>query len=421
MPSTRTFLALLALSACGGSEPTAPAPHPEPKAVAPPAKPAAPTGPLPALILTQARFEKVGGRMKPRPATLWLFRKDGATWHEELVEDPDSNVFHKGMWWRDGILTIGAMKARLSHWKHADGSWKPDVLWEQSWGGKFDRLRDIEIGDVTGDGKEDLVIATHDMGVVAVGTEQADGSWSFLESEKVPDTFVHEIEIGDVDGDGKPEFYATPSDRNKSSGASQPGGVARWDLVDGALKTTPVVHWEASHAKEILVANVDGEGPDELFAVREAHVAEREEGGKKVKERLEPVKIIQLVPGAAGWTEKVVATLDDDQTRFLTAADVDGDGAMELLAAGKESGLWRLERKADGTFENHLISADSKGFEHAIHTADLDGDGKVEIYVAADDNGELRVHTWNGEGFDREVIASIPPRAITWNIQDGRF
>ncbi|MCB9692762.1 MAG: VCBS repeat-containing protein [Alphaproteobacteria bacterium] len=410
-------ITLLAATRCGGGTAPEPAPasHAEP---APAAKPTAPAGPLPALILTQARFEKVGGKTVPRPAALWLLRKDGDTWHEEVVEDPGSNVFHKGVWWRDGILTIGAMKARLTHWKHADGTWKPTVLWEQSWGGKFDRLRDVEIADVTGDGKEDLVIATHDMGVVAVGTEQADGTWSFVESEKVPDTFVHEIELGDVDGDGKPEIYATPSDRNRSSGASQQGGVSRYTLADGKLTATPVVHWEESHAKEILVADTDGDGRDELYAVREAHV---EVGPDKKKTRLEPVKVVRLDPGASGWTETVVTTLDDDQSRFLTAADVDHDGALELVITGKTSGAWMLERKPDGTFENHQIAADTKGFEHAVHTADLDGDGKIEVYVASDDTHELLAFTWNGSGFDRKRIAAIPDRAITWGIQDGRF
>ena len=50
----------------------------------------------------------------------------------------------------------------------ADGKWSAENLWTQSWGGKLNRLRDIEVGDVDGDGKDEWVIATHDAGVVAV-------------------------------------------------------------------------------------------------------------------------------------------------------------------------------------------------------------------------------------------------------------
>jgi hypothetical protein len=360
---------------------------------------------------------------------MWLFRTDGENWYDELIEDPDSNVAHKGVLWRDGILTIGAMKARLVHWTRDGDGWKPEVLWEQSWGGKFDRLRDIELADVTGDGKEDIVLATHDFGVIAVGTEQDDGSWSFAEMDKTADTFVHEIEIGDVDGDGKAEFYATPSDRNKSSGASQPGAVSRYDYVDGTFERSWVVQWEESHAKEILVTDVDGDGTDELYAVREAHVEVTKKGGKKEKNRLEPVKIVQMSPGAdkaasgapKSWEERTVVTLDDDMSRFLLPADANHDGKTDLVAAGKKSGLWMLTRNDDGSFEKTLIDAESGGFEHATHAADLDGDGKQELYVASDDQRELRRYVWNGTAFDKEVISDMPPRTITWNIQDGTF
>ena len=85
-----------------------------------------------------------------------------------------------------------------------------DKLWSQSWGGKFDRLRDIEIGDVDGDGKDEYVIATHDYGVVAVYNPAEDGGEpEVIELSKKADTFVHEIEIGDIEGDGTLEFFAT--------------------------------------------------------------------------------------------------------------------------------------------------------------------------------------------------------------------
>ncbi len=46
-------------------------------------------------------------------------------------------------------------------------------------------MRDIEIGDVTGDGKDDLVIATHDQGVVAVLQKKGDG-WDVAEYSALP-------------------------------------------------------------------------------------------------------------------------------------------------------------------------------------------------------------------------------------------
>ena len=78
-----------------------------------------------------------------------------------------------------------------------------------------------------------------------------------------------------------------------------------------------------------------------------------------------------------------------------------------------------MRQKDDGTYENVIIDAKSGGYEHASHVADLDGDGKVEIYVASDTQGQFRRYTWNGEDFDRKIIAKIPKKHITWNLQNG--
>lgn len=401
-----------------------PVPVPEPAAPVPAPAPPPPTGPLPALIMVQAQFlTGPDGKPKPGPARMTLYRNDGGRWLEEVIEDPDSNVFHKGMPWRDGILTIGAMKAMLKHWKHDGNGWKATTLWEKSWGGKFDRLRDVEIGDVDGDGKEEIVLVTHDMGVVAVGDENADGTWTFQEFDQKADTFVHEVEIGDIDGDGKTEFYVTPSDRNKASGASQAGGVARYDFEGGKYVRTEVAQWAESHAKEILVADLDGDGTDELYAAKEGHVKKGDNGGPAVL--VDPAKIVRFARNGKKWTETVVATLENEkQCRFLLAGDLNGDGKNDLVAAGMETGLWMLDRGADGQFTPSVIDASSGGFEHATDVADLDGDGKLEVYAASERIGsvrELSRYTWDGTAWKKEKIADIPEKRLTWNLMDAKL
>ena len=66
--------------------------------------------PHPALLVSQAWFETTGGRPVPQPAKLVIWRTDGTKWESETVLDKDSNVFHKAIPWKGGILTIGAEK-----------------------------------------------------------------------------------------------------------------------------------------------------------------------------------------------------------------------------------------------------------------------------------------------------------------------
>ena len=139
-----TVVALALLACSGGEAPTpAPAPPPAPakaKQKAAPKPAARPDKPLPSIIVTQAWFKN----NKPQPAKMVVYAKDGDTWHQEKVLDKDSNVFHKGMAWRDGILTIGAMKAMAKHWKRGEGGkWSAETIWEQSWGGKFETAIEV--------------------------------------------------------------------------------------------------------------------------------------------------------------------------------------------------------------------------------------------------------------------------------------
>lgn len=410
-------LGLAAVAACGGAE-TAPTVAPAPAPVPEPVAPTEPDGPLRTVLMVQAQFD---GKT-PGPARLTLWRYHDGNWFEHVIEDKDSSVFHKAIAWRGGILTAGAGQvntdppapAKLAHWTREGAAWKETVLWSKAWPGKFQRLRDLELGDFDGDGAEEIAIATHDYGVVAVADE-VNGAWSVIELDATPDTFVHEIEAGDVDGDGKVEFYATPSERNKASGESQPGGVVRYDWDGKTYKRSTVVHWEFSHAKEILVHDLDGDGKPELYAVREAQVVKEGEA----KRRDKPVTLLRYDKQGSGWKETEVATIDDDQCRFLTPGDVNGDGRIDLVAAAYKSGLWLLERKDDGTFSTTLIDRNSGGFEHASHVADIDGDGKLEIYVAADTQREFRVYSWNGTSFDRRRIAPVPKNRITWFLQDA--
>ncbi len=371
--------------------------------------------PVPSLLVTQAWFWKdENGDSQPGPARLEIWRSKADGWDRVRLEDSDSNVFHKAIPFQDGILTIGAERALLKHWTMKDGRWNSETLWERDWKGKFNRLRDIEVGDVNHDGKEDLVIATHDAGVVAViEPKTADSKQTLIELDEVKDTFVHEIEIGDIDGYGKLEFFATPSDRNQSK-KSQAGKVVmyRWDGAE--YKRTIVEEYKKTHAKEILVADVTGDNKSELFSVLEA-----ERVGKAI---IKPVEIRQYTEQADGsFKGQAAFTLKDEQCRFLVPGDFDHDGKIDLVAAGYHSGLWIARQTEGGTWETTLIDKDSSGFEHTSYATDIDGDGKAELVVAADNQASLNIYRWNGTAFDKEKIGDIAPNTFTWNIVQGNF
>ncbi len=403
--------------------PKAPDNTPEEK---PPAKPST-TGTLAdalpnGLLLAYSQFEVVDGKAtaKPGPARLEILTRAGGEWSVEVIEDPESNVFHKAMLLKPrgqpaGILTLGGSSASVKLWRSKKGNFVPATLWQAKFGGKFNRMRDAEVADLYGDGTPDIAVATHDQGVVAVLRQRPNDEWEVARIDEKKDTFVHEIEIGDLDADGVLEVYATPSDPNILDAEAQHGEVVRYIPKKKASRAL-VADLGNRHAKEIYVGDVDGDGTDELYVAVEALT----KGRGASLEIVEPVEIRRYDADTAPDAKIIIATIPDRLSRFLTVGDVDGDGKKEMVAASFSKGLWLLRPGKDPKSEWGLesIDRDSGGFEHAALLTDLDGDGTDELYVAADNQGELRRYVWVRGRPKREVIQKrdIAMSQMTWNI-----
>ena len=349
-------------------------------------------GPLngtPTLILSQARFVKVNGKTTPKPATLEILTQDGDSWSSELLEDPEAAVFHKAILWKDGILSISGgkpkteQKAHLKYWTRGASGWTAKTLWTGSWDGDKQRLRDFEIGDVDGDGEDEIVLATHDYGAVVVLDDfWGPGPVTDTQLDLKAHTYVHEIELGDIDGDGTLEFFATPSDPNKAKD-TQAGQVVMYRNEGGRYVRTVLDDTRETHAKEILAADIDGDGRSEIFSAVEAI-----KRGGVVQSQVEVRQFVFEGGKPAG--HQVVAKLDDEQLRFMVAQDFDGDGDREIVLAGMKNGIHMLSLQADGSYRLEQIVAESGGFEHAFNVLDLNGNGRSQIFVA-DDNGKKLV------------------------------
>ena len=408
MVLSASMLALL--FGCGGADE---------EMAAPTTAPEAPASLEKGLLLALSQFEvSPEGKVLPKPGPALveiLTRRDGA-WRTDKIEDSESNVFHKAMVYAPpgeapGILTLGGNAAAVKLWRRSDSGFDAEPLWRAVFGGKNNRMRDVEVAPLFENDPSNLAVATHDQGVVGILRPQPGGQFQVIEIDRQKDTFVHEIEIGDLDGDGVLEVYATPSEPNRLDGTPQSGKVVRY-VPQKRERRVVVADLGPRHAKEILVDDVDGDGRDELYVSVEGEI---EDSHLK-----HPVEIRRYEASTDPSKGVSIAAIEDHLCRFLTAGDVDGDGKREMVAAALKSGLWLLRPAHDPNkaWSITSIDRDSSGFEHASLLTDLDGDRTDELYVASDDQGEVRRYVWTGRGFARRTIFKrpVPGSVFTWNL-----
>ena len=81
------------------------------------------------------------------------------------------------------------------------------------------------------------------------------------------------------------------------------------------------------------------------------------------------------------FTEHAIST-SADKARSVHAADVDGDGDMDVLSASDEDDkiAW-YENDGSESFTEHVISTSADG-AFSIYAADVDGDGYMDVLSA---------------------------------------
>jgi hypothetical protein len=350
----------------------------------------------------------------------WITKKKSGKPKTKTYETAGGNVFHKCMWFEPafgepGILTISANMPYLQIWRGGHGAWQAETLWTAEVGGREQRLRDLEVGDLDGDGQDELVVVTHDLGAIYVLEQTANGMQAQEVHRTAERTFVHEAEIGDIDGDGNLEFYTTPSEPNRFDGSEQAGGIDsyRWNPKTSTYDRKPVAILKDRHAKEILVADQDGDGKSELYAALEAEGLEGEDA---------VVILRRWVWSGSDVAHDVDVPLEGSMCRFLNLGDTNGDGTKEIIASTKNEGIFSAFPEGDIWSSKKLVAGFvSGGFEHATVVMDWDGDGKDELFVASDSQKSLNIFRYEeGKPFlKREQIADFKGNKdsfFTWNV-----
>jgi hypothetical protein len=252
------------------------------------------------------------------------------------------------------------------------------------------------VGEMDGDGKLDLLIASTSRSTVGIFSN--DGHGGFPGPLEFTATGARAVAAADLNGDGKTDFAAA------ASGVSVylNKGAASF-MAPMVLATRPPT---AGTPEAIVAGDVNGDGAPDLITLDTPDLNDSPPIATPVS------VLLNKRDGTFAAATSYAAPSLRARAGGLALADVNGDKAADLIvAAGKAVGV--LLNKGDGTF---LPSADLPATAaSSVVAADLNGDGAPDLAYVDATVVTLRLN--DGKGGFGPATAPLPPLAggPTWS------
>ncbi|MBL7188901.1 MAG: VCBS repeat-containing protein [Phycisphaerae bacterium] len=251
---------------------------------------------------------------------------------------------------------------------------------------------DGELGDVDGDGDLDVVMGG--LFWYENPRPQGDPAGRAWKTHKVANHPTHDIELGDLDGDGDLDIVT----RDQSDFGHNAGDkIHLWRQEQGGKWTQKVIN--CPHGESIALADIDKDGDSDIVIGGIWFENERD----IVNGPWSPHRFGQWHPSAT-----------------VQVADINGDSRPDVVLSpselkGQTYKMSWFEAPADPKKENwpeHVIAEPVECVIHGLVTADINGDGATdvvssEMHQGADpDEVTVYLNRANGSSWTKQVIST---------------
>jgi hypothetical protein len=224
--------------------------------------------------------------------------------------------------------------------------------------------------DLDGDGDMDVLSASSDDDKIA-WYENTDGAGTFS-AQKVITTDAdraRSVYAADLDGDG---------DMDVLSASYWDDKIAWYENLDGAgtFSAQKVITTEANGAGSVYAADLDGDGDKDVLSASEND---------------NKIAWYENLDGAGTFSAQKVITTAADEARYVYAADLDGDGDMDVLSASYSDDkiAWYENLDGAGTFSDQKVITTNAAGARSVYAADLDGDGDKDVLSASENDAKI--------------------------------
>jgi VCBS repeat protein len=262
----------------------------------------------------------------------------------------------------DGRLDIVLVKGR--HWPLVDRVLRGDGAGHfksaYDLGTASDRSYSGRLVDLDGDGDLDVVISNDEPDPKLVYLNDGKGHFHVGSSFGKPEWPTRNATVADINGDGLPDIVvANRGDSTSANYICLNRGGGRFDADCTSFSREP--------ATTITAADFNRDGLIDLA------VPYRDRGQSRV--------YLAGPKGTFDATRRVPFGPPDATIRMTDAADLDGDGLLDLVSIDENVGAAIYFGQRSGGFSEAVRVADAKPAPYAILVADVNGDRTPDIIV----------------------------------------
>ncbi len=239
----------------------------------------------------------------------------------------------------------------------------------------------VYAADIDGDGNMDVLSASFFDDKIA-WYENTDGTGTFGTQQIITSigaSGAKSVYTADIDGDG---------DMDVLSASEQDDKIAWYENTDGAgtFSAQQVITTNTNLAKSVYATDIDGDGDMDVLSASALD---------------DKIAWYKNTNGVGTFGAQQIITTNADYAKSVYAADIDGDGDMDVLSASEfdDKIAWYENTDGAGTFGMQQIISTNANGALSVYAADIDGDGDMDVLSASDYDGKIAWYeNTNGAG-----------------------